>query len=148
VITMQEIYRGDPDTLISRTMEAVKTNQLRAEDVFAHYRQEYGKPFLALVSQYGQGNLFKAQRLTFGDWVAGKGYQDDLKAYYDAKATAWMAGTLHKDAWGAIVRFFEKRISPGFDFRKRMSEGPTASDFNQAWGMTNQREGWMWRDER
>jgi hypothetical protein len=153
MITMQELYGdtsegmidGTPAMLITRTLEALKTGKLKHADVFSYYAKQNLEPFKALVARFGQGRLFGAQTATYPDWAAGKGYQDDLGAFCEAKATAWMAQMEDSPSWQDICKFFAKRIAPGPGIRKFLSEGPDGAGYRDTWAKVNQQEGWDWR---
>lgn len=123
-------------------MKAVREKKLDPHEVFDHYKAEAMPKINAMVSAFGRGQLFLAQRQTWEQWKSGDKHHTDYETANSFRALCDLAQI---SVPRALEHFICRRVLRNAAARKRIMDERGEENIRLRWVAENTKEGWTWR---
>lgn len=136
----------DQQHSIVNLLGMLSRGEVRKEDVQAHYKREGLSTFNSYVASFGRGELFRAQKMNFTNWVNGKDYAADWELALNVKATAELCGFTENNSLSMypLWKFVIKMVMLHPYQRQERAKWQGENKFREAWAKRIQHEGWNW----
>lgn len=114
------------------------------------YDQKYGAYFMSLMVRFEKGDLFKAQRANFDNWLATSAddYNHDVEMYGEIECKRKF---LNLKANEKLWFFFRERVifprlkSRLWILKKKVDGGRAYNDMFDSWAQVNVDKDWNWQ---
>lgn len=123
-------------------MDKVKRGEVKAEEIYAHYKSEAMPKINAMVSAFGRGQLFLAQKQTWEQWKSGDKQHTDYETANSFRALCDLAQI---SVPRALEHFICRRVLRNAAARKRIMDERGEENIRLRWVAENTKEGWTWR---